>query len=86
MTIKTLVISAVSAIALTSFAQAGEGNKSKGAKSEERKAKMLERFDTDGDGVLSDTEKEAAKAARAAKGKKKSKGSNNNKAEETENL
>mgnify|MGYP001549693986 CR=1 FL=1 len=34
---------------------------------EEMKAKLLEKFDTDGDGQLSETERQAAKAAREAK-------------------
>lgn len=76
MTIKTLFIIGLSAIALTSSAQADEEKKAvnkspKGQMSEERKAAMLERFDVDKDGVLSEEERKAAMAARLERGNKK---------------
>ena len=45
----------------------GYGNRGKRGNGGQRRQEMIEKFDTDGDGQLSDTEKAAAKAAREAK-------------------
>jgi hypothetical protein len=45
----------------------GQGRQA-GAADPERRKKMLEKFDTDGDGKLSETERAAAKEARAKRG------------------
>jgi Ca2+-binding EF-hand superfamily protein len=45
-----------------------KGKKGKGAGSAERKARLLKRFDSDGDGKLSEQERAAARKARAERG------------------
>jgi len=57
---KKLIVITMITMAPICFAE-GEGKKGKGFG--HGKARMIEKFDTDGDGQLSDAEKEVAKAA-----------------------
>ena len=72
MTAKSLLLTAFAAFASVTSAFAEEGDekkkcdkKGKGI-SAEKKAELLKKFDKDGDGKLSEEEREAAKAARKA--------------------
>lgn len=47
----------------------GKGPGGRGGQDPERRRKFMEKFDTDGDGKLSDTERAAAKEAREKRGK-----------------
>ena len=62
---KTLLIT-LAALAIPTLAQA-EGDCKKGSRCADRKATILEQFDTDEDGKLDKEERAAAKEARAAK-------------------
>jgi len=57
---KTLII-AIAALAIPVLAQAEEGSKG----CDKKRAHMIEKFDADGDGKLSEEEREAAKVAKA---------------------
>jgi len=57
---KTLLV-AIAALAIPVLAQAEEGKKG----CDKKRAHMMEKFDTDGDGKLSGEEREVAKAAKA---------------------
>ncbi|MGJ8671399.1 hypothetical protein [Rubritalea sp.] len=62
---KTLVL-AISALALPTLAFAEADGSKKGPGGDKNREHMLEKFDADGDGELSEAERETAKAARDA--------------------
>jgi len=65
---KLILLTSGLLVALLSVASAEEPGKKKGKGKdrEDRRAKMLEQFDTDGDGKLNEEERKAAKEAREA--------------------
>jgi len=62
-----MIIATTTVIATGAMAAEGQAAKGKGGMKPDRRAAMLKQFDTDNDGKLSKTEKEAMRAARQQK-------------------